>query len=116
LTLGGWSADHSRQLLLIEVGGFAASQYHSLVIFEDGSKGYVHHILEEKVIVMHPGPMPWKGDALVALPPSCCPKVGKAFIGRVSGNREPLDGGAGPIAGSTWKLGFNGSPRRFRRP
>jgi F0F1-type ATP synthase alpha subunit len=36
---------------LVEVKGLQPVNTHSLVVFEDGSKGFVHHILEDRVII-----------------------------------------------------------------
>src|SRR6266436_3303360 len=101
---------------LIEVKGLQPVNTHSLVIFEDGSKGYVHHILEDKVIVMHLGADALKVGMLVALQHTeLLSKVGKALIGRVvSVTGEPLDG-KGPVAASSaWKV-FNDAPPIYAR-
>ena len=35
---------------MISVKGLSKVTIHSLILFEDGSKGFVHHILEDEVI------------------------------------------------------------------
>jgi F-type H+/Na+-transporting ATPase subunit alpha len=101
---------------LVEVKGLQPVNTHSLVVFEDGSKGYVHHILEDKVIVMHLGSIALHVGMLVALQHTeLLSRVGKGFIGRVvSVTGEPLDG-KGPIAAtSAWKV-FNEAPPIYAR-
>jgi F-type H+-transporting ATPase subunit alpha len=96
---------------LVEVKGLQPVNTHSLVVFEDGSKGYVHHILEDKLMVMHLGSISLKVGALVTLQHTdLLSKVGKEFIGRVvSVTGEPMDG-KGPIgAKAAWKV-FNEAP------
>ena len=101
---------------LIEVKGLQPVNTHSLVVFEDGSKGYVHHVLEDKLIVMHLGSISLKVGALVTLQHTdLLSKVGKEFIGRVvSVTGEPMDG-KGPIgAKAAWKV-FNEAPPIYAR-
>jgi F-type H+-transporting ATPase subunit alpha len=52
---------------LVEVKGLQPVNSHALVVFEDGSKGYVHHILEDKVVIMHLGSVSVKIGMLVVL-------------------------------------------------
>jgi F-type H+-transporting ATPase subunit alpha len=96
---------------IVKVKGMQPVNTHALVLFEDGSKGYVHHIYEDHVVVLHLGTKPItvsstaviQHDQLVA-------KVGKDFIGRVvSVTGEPLDG-KGPIAAdAVWPV-FSPAP------
>jgi F-type H+-transporting ATPase subunit alpha len=101
---------------LVEVKGLQPVNTHSLVVFEDGSKGYVHHILEDKVVIMHLGSDTQRVGALVVLQHTeLLSKVGKGFIGRViSVTGEPLDG-KGPIqASDAWRV-FNDAPPIYAR-
>jgi F-type H+/Na+-transporting ATPase subunit alpha len=96
---------------LVEVKGLQPVNTHSLVVFEDGSKGYVHHILEDKLLIMHLGDEALKVGMLVVLQHTeLLSKVGKGFVGRVvSVTGEPLDG-KGPIeAADAWPI-FNEAP------
>jgi F-type H+/Na+-transporting ATPase subunit alpha len=96
---------------LVEVKGLQPVNTHSLVVFEDGSKGYVHHILEDKLLIMHLGDEALKVGMLVVLQHTeLLSKVGKGFVGRVvSVTGEPLDG-KGPIeAADAWPV-FNEAP------
>ncbi|MBX4197316.1 sodium-transporting two-sector ATPase, partial [Candidatus Saccharibacteria bacterium] len=101
---------------LIEVKGLQPVNSHSLVVFEDGSKGYVHHILEDRVVIMHLGSESLKIGMLVVLQHTeLLSKVGKGLIGRVvSVTGEPLDG-KGPIAADdAWRV-FNDAPPIYAR-
>lgn len=101
---------------LVEVKGLQPVNTHALVIFEDGSKGFVHHILEDRIIIMHLGSDALKIGMLATVQHTdLLSKVGKEFIGRVvSVTGEPLDG-KGPVAASNaWKV-FNEAPPIYAR-
>jgi len=101
---------------LISVSGLQPCAIHSLVMFEDGSKGYVHQIAEEHVIILHLGASPVRvGMIAVVQHQELVCKVGKDFVGRViSVTGEPLDT-KGPIAAdSTWPV-FNEAPPLYER-
>ncbi|MEK7153497.1 MAG: sodium-transporting two-sector ATPase [Patescibacteria group bacterium] len=84
---------------MVWVKGMQPVNMHSLVLFEDGSKGYVHHIYEDHTVVLHLGTKTITvGTTVVVQHDQLVTKVGKDFIGRVvSVTGEPLDG-KGPIA------------------
>ncbi len=84
---------------LVRVKGLQPVNLHSLIMFEDGSKGYVHYVLEDHVVVLHLGTRPIRvGSVAVVQHDQLVTKVGKDFIGRVvSVTGEPLDD-KGPIA------------------
>ena len=91
---------------LVHVKGLQPISTHSLVMFEDGSKGYVHHIYEDHVVVLQLGTTSITIGMMVVLQHTgLVSKVGKDFIGRVvSVTGEPLDG-KGPIAAdSVWPV------------
>jgi F-type H+-transporting ATPase subunit alpha len=101
---------------LISVRGLHPTSTHSLIMFEDGSKGYVHQILEDHVVVLHLGTTSLTtGMVAVVQHDDLVTKVGKDFIGRVvSVTGEPLDG-KGPIASdAVWPV-FNKAPMLFER-
>ncbi len=101
---------------LIEVKGLQPINSHALVVFEDGSKGYVHHILEDRLIIMHLGSVTLKVGTLAVLQHTeLLAKVGKEFVGRVvSVTGQPLDG-KGPIAAAdAWPV-FNDAPPIYAR-
>jgi F-type H+-transporting ATPase subunit alpha len=101
---------------LIKIRGLQPVNLHALVIFEDGSKGFVQHILEEFVIVLHLGTTPLKvGMVAVIQIEQLVAKVGKDFVGRViSVTGKPLDGKGAIAADATWPV-FNGAPPIYER-
>lgn len=101
---------------LIRVKGLHPVTSRALVMFDDGSKGFVYHILEDHVIVLHLGETPLKvGSTAVVQHHDLVSKVGKDFIGRVvSVTGEPLDG-KGPIApDAAWPV-FHEAPKLYER-
>lgn len=101
---------------LIRVSGLQPCTIHSLVMFEDGSKGFIYQIHDDHVIVLHLGASGLQVGmvAVIQYPELVC-KVGKDFIGRVvSVNGDPLDG-KGPIAAdAAWPV-FNQAPALYER-
>ncbi len=101
---------------LIRVKGLQPTPVHALVMFEDGSKGFVHQIMSDHVVVLHLGAVPVRvGMMAVIQHEFLVSKVGRGFIGRVvSVNGDPLDG-KGPIAAEdTWPI-FNPAPMLYER-
>lgn len=101
---------------LAEVKGLQPVSTNSMVVFEDDSRGFVQHIFEDKLIVLHMGSrMLRTGMLAVVQQEDLVTNVGKDFIGRViSVAGEPLDG-KGPIAAdSTWPI-FNSAPPIYER-
>lgn len=101
---------------IVTVSGLRPVSLRALVMFEDGSKGFVHQIEDEYVIVLHLGQQPLAAGmvAVVQHQELVC-KVGKDLVGRViSVAGEPLDG-KGPIAAdATWPV-FNTAPPLIER-
>lgn len=101
---------------LIRVSGLHPVSVHSLIMFNDGSKGFVHHIYEDYVVVLHLGQSALvPGVLAVVQHDELVSKVGKDFIGRVvSVNGDPLDG-KGPIAAdAVWPV-FKEAPLLYER-
>lgn len=101
---------------LIKVRGLQPIAIHSLVMFEDSSKGFVHQIQSDHVVVLHLGSARLQIGMIVVLQhDELVAKVGKDFIGRVvSVTGDPLDG-KGPIAAdAVWPV-FNTAPALFER-
>lgn len=96
---------------MITVRGLHPCSIHALVLFEDGSKGIVHKITPEHVLVLHLGANHLQAGMIAVIQHQelVC-KVGKDFVGRVvSVTGEPLDG-KGPIASdAVWPV-FNDAP------
>lgn len=101
---------------LVEISGLQPVFVHSLILFEDGSKGFVHRVLEDKVIAMHLGAKPVKVGTLAAVQhDELLAKVGKDFIGRViSVTGQPLDGKGAIAPDDAWKV-FNQAPPIYER-
>jgi F-type H+-transporting ATPase subunit alpha len=97
---------------LVFVKGLQPINLHSLVIFEDGSKGFVQHILEDKVVILHMGTTKLRTGSLVVLQlDQLIAKVGKDYIGRVvSVTGDPLDGKGAIAADATWPIFNNAAP------
>lgn len=101
---------------LIKAHGLQPCAVHALVMFEDGSKGFVHQVHPDHVVILHLGTDGLRiGMVAVVQHQELVTKVGKDFIGRViSVSGEPLDG-KGPIAAdSVWPV-FNTAPKLFER-
>lgn len=101
---------------LIRVKGLQPCRIHALIMFEDGSKGYVHQVLSDHVVILHLGTDPLDiGMVAVLQHQELVTKVGKDFIGRiVNVAGEPMDG-KGPIAAtSVWPV-FNPAPPLYER-
>ncbi len=101
---------------LVKVRGLQPCEIHALVMFEDGSKGFVHEVRADCVLLLHLGTK-GLGIGMVAVVQHTelvC-KVGKQYVGRVvSVTGEPLDG-KGPIAAdATWPV-FNNAPPLHER-
>lgn len=101
---------------LVRVKGLQPCRIHSLVMFEDGSKGFVHQVLSDYVMILHLGEEQLRlGMIAVIQHDELVAKVGKDFIGRVvTVTGEPLDG-KGPIAAdAVWPV-FNIAPPIYQR-
>jgi len=101
---------------LVRVRGLHPCRVHALIMFDDGTKGFVHQVLKDYVLVLHLGPVALRTGSIAVLQhEELVTKVGKDFIGRViSVTGEPLDG-KGPIAAdSTWSV-FREAPALYQR-
>ncbi|HSX46699.1 MAG TPA: sodium-transporting two-sector ATPase, partial [Patescibacteria group bacterium] len=101
---------------LVRVHGLQPCNIHALAMFEDGSKGFVHQVNEDHVIVLHLGSETLRvGMVAVIQHQELVSKVGKDFVGRViTVMGEPLDG-KGPIAADgVWPV-FNMAPPLYTR-
>jgi F-type H+-transporting ATPase subunit alpha len=101
---------------LVHVRGLQPVNPHSLIIFEDGSKGFVQYVLEDKVIVLRSATSSLRAGALAVVQQAeLTTNVGKDFIGRViSVSGEPLDGKGAIAADSVWPV-FNNAPPIYER-
>lgn len=101
---------------LVTVKGLQPVNTHALVAFEDGSKGFVHHVFEDHIMILHLGEKPVAvGTMAVVQHESLVTKVGKEFIGRVvSVTGDPLDDGGPVVADDIWPV-FTSAPKLFER-
>ena len=101
---------------LVHVRGLQPTNTRALVLFSDGSKGFVHHIFEDRVVVLHLGDAPVDVGATVVMQhDNLVAKVGKGFVGRVvSVTGEPLDDKGPIIADDVWPV-FNQAPMLYER-
>ncbi len=101
---------------MIKVKGMQPCNLHALIMFEDGSKGYVHHIFDNHMVILHLGTKSIRvGSTCVIQHEELVTKVGMDFIGRViSVTGEPLDG-KGPIAADGVLPVFASAPMLYER-
>lgn len=101
---------------LVRIKGLHPANIHALVMFEDGSKGFVYHILAEHIVVLHLGAVPVPVGMMAVIQHSeLVSKVGSAYIGRVvSVSGEPLDGKGPIVADAVWPV-FNPAPMLYER-
>lgn len=101
---------------LVKASGLQPCAIQSLIMFEDGSKGFVHQVYPSHVVILHLGSdMLRIGMVAVIQHQELVCKVGKEFIGRViTVTGDPLDG-KGPITpDSVWPV-FNTAPPLYER-
>lgn len=101
---------------LVKVRGLQPTNVHALIRFEDGSKGYVHHVYEDYVMIMKLGTTVLHvGMVCVIQHDELLTKVGKNYVGRVINVfGEPIDG-KGPIEpDTTWEI-FHNAPMLYER-
>jgi F-type H+-transporting ATPase subunit alpha len=101
---------------IVRVKGLQPCRIHALIMFEDGSKGFVHQVLHDHVLILHLGADLLRiGMVAVLQHDELVAKVGMDFVGRViTVTGEPLDG-KGPIAAdAVWPV-FNIAPPIYAR-
>lgn len=101
---------------MLKVKGLHPVSQHALVLFDDGSKGFVHAVYEDHVEILHlaADPLVVGATAVVQHNELVC-KVGKDFVGRVvSVTGDPLDG-KGPIAADAAWTVFKAAPPLYTR-
>ena len=101
---------------LVHVKGLQPINIHALVMFEDGSKGFVRYILDDYVVVLHLGTKPVAAGMMAVLQhPELVSKVGQGYVGRViSVTGEPLDGKGPIVADAAWPV-FRDAPSLAER-
>jgi len=101
---------------MVSVRGLHPSNVHATVRFADDTRGYIHEIFEDHVIVMKLDPKPLHiGTVCVIEGRDIMTPVGKNFIGRVVNVfGEPLDGKGEIVADQEWDV-FHSAPMLYER-
>lgn len=101
---------------LVRIKGLQPVNIHALIMFDDGSKGFVQHIYSDHVLVLALGANSvGVGTVAVVQHDRLVTKVGQSLIGRVlSVSGEPLDG-KGPVAADGVMPVFGNAPALHER-
>lgn len=101
---------------MVSVKGLQPANVHATVRFDDDTRGYIHQVLEDYVVVMKLDPSPLKvGMVCVIEKRDITVPVGKNFIGRVVNVfGEPIDGKGDIIPDQEWEV-FHGAPMLYER-
>ena len=101
---------------MVTIKGLVPSNVHATVRFEDGTRGYVHQIFEDHVMVMKLDRTPLHiGAVCVIEARDIMVPVGKNFIGRVVNVfGEPIDGKGEIVADQEWDV-FHSAPMLYER-
>ncbi len=101
---------------IVKVRGLQPSNIHAVVRFEDETRGYVHHIYEDYVMVMKLDPVPLRvGMVCVIENERLSTPVGKNYIGRVvNAFGEPIDGKGDITPDTEWDV-FHSAPMLYER-
>lgn len=101
---------------MVKVKGLQPTNVHATVRFDNGTRGYVHEIFEDYVIVMKLDPAPLHvGMVCVIEARDITTPVGKNFIGRVVNVfGEPIDGKGAIQPDGLWDV-FHPAPMLYER-
>ena len=101
---------------MVKIKGLQPSNIHATVRFDDDSRGYVHEILEDYVVVMKLDPAPLHiGGVCVIEKKDLLTPVGKQFLGRVINVfGEPIDGKGSITPDQEWDM-FHDAPMLYER-
>lgn len=101
---------------MVSVRGLQPTNVHATVRFEDDTRGYVHQIFEDHVVVMKLDPSPLRiGMVCVIEAADIMTPVGKGYIGRVINVfGEPIDGKGAITPDQEWDV-FHGAPMLYER-
>ncbi len=101
---------------MVSVKGLQPTNVHATVRFDDDTRGYVHQVLEDHVVVMKLDPSPLKIGAVCVIElGDIMTPVGKNFIGRVVNVfGEPIDGQGPIVPDQEWDV-FHSAPMLYER-
>lgn len=101
---------------MVSVKGLQPANVHATVRFDDNTRGYVHQVLEDHVVIMKLDPSPLHvGAVCVVEGRDIMTPVGKNFIGRVVNVfGEPIDGKGEIVADQEWDV-FHAAPMLYER-
>lgn len=101
---------------MVKIRGLQPTNVHAVVRFEDETRGYVHHIYEDYVMVMKLDPTPLKvGMVCVIEDERLLTPVGKNYVGRVvNAFGEPIDGKGEITPDAQWDV-FHSAPMLYER-
>lgn len=101
---------------MISVKGLQPANVHATVRFDDDTRGYIHQVLEDHVVVMKLDPSPLRiGAVCVVEARDIMVPVGKNFIGRVVNVfGEPIDGKGEIEPDKEWDV-FHSAPMLYER-
>ena len=101
---------------MLKVKGLHPTNVRALVRFEDDTRGYVHHVYEDYVMIMKLDKSPLKiGMVCVIEDSRMITKVGKEYVGRViNAFGEPIDGKGDIKHDMEWEV-FHNAPMLYER-
>lgn len=101
---------------MVSVKGLHPTNVHATVRFDDNTRGYVHQVLDDYVVVMKLDASPLKVGAVCVIEKrDIMTPVGKNFIGRVVNVfGEPLDGKGAIQPDGEWDV-FHSAPMLYER-
>ena len=101
---------------MVSIKGLQPTNVHATVRFDDDTRGYVHQVLDDHVVVMKLDPSPLQIGAVAVIESrDIMVPVGKNFIGRVVNVfGEPIDGKGEIVADQEWDV-FHSAPMLYER-